>query len=247
MTAVKEPQVFASADFASRLSVYESLLVASKRVRGESSAVYSQFPRWPAIPERISTVVPDARFLYLVRDPIDRLLAHYGQHVADAKERRDLSSALADLDRTDSLYVCPSRYATQLRRYLEHFPAESILVVDHDDLLERRRSALARIFGFLNVDDTAESAQFVELFNTSEAHRTSTPVGRQLEGTWALGLARRMPLPGLVRRPLRRAVSRRVRRPSLDDAQRAELVEMLREETDWLRGFTGQRFERWSL
>lgn len=247
MSRVKEPQVFAEPDCEARLGAYDELFAGAAPVRGESSAVYSQFPRWPDVPRRIREHVPAARFLYLVRDPVERAVAHYAQHVADGKERRSLDEALADWPAPDSLYLCPSRYATQVRRYLEHFDAARLLVVDQADLLRSRGETLRRVFAFLEVDPAFESERFERRLNTRDARRAATALGERIGDSPVFERARRMPLPGPLRRGLRRLVSRRVGRDELDPPLAARISESLRPEVEWLREFSGLGFADWSL
>ena len=46
-------------------------------VRGESSPSYTAYPRYRGVPERIRRVVPDAKLVYLVRDPVERIVSHF--------------------------------------------------------------------------------------------------------------------------------------------------------------------------
>lgn len=248
MTAVKEPQLFAGPEFdRDRLGRYAELLSADSEARGESSAVYSQYPRWPDIPERIHSVQPDARFIYLVGDPVERVVAHYEQRVVNGGEDRSLDEALEDWAEPDSLYVCPSRYATQLGRYLRLFPASRLLVLDQRELLVWREETLAQVFAFLGVDERFRSDAFTERVNTQEDHRVPSRLGRRLRGTGVMEAARSAPLPSPLRRALRRLVSRRTQRPRLGGARRSDLQRALREEVEWLREFTGRSFEGWSI
>jgi hypothetical protein len=247
MSRVKEPQIFAGADCAERLAEYDGLFPGEAPQRGESSAVYSQHPRWPGVPERIAEHVPDARFVYLVRDPVERAIAHWAQHVADRKEERSLEDALADWERPDSLYLCPSRYATQLGRYLECFESERILVVDQRDLLEDRVATVARVLGFLGVDSSFRSPRFAEEMNPGAEKRADTGFGERLRATPGFERARRLPLPDPVRRGLRGLVSKPVQREELDPVLRERIERSLRDEVARLREHTGQAFASWSV
>src|ERR671923_1441551 len=98
---------------------------ADAPVRGESSPSYTAYPRYRGVPERIRTVVPDAKLVYLVRDPIERIVSHFRHR--QVVRPGALEDAFADPYRREGL-VAPSRYWLQLERYLEHFPPEQILV-----------------------------------------------------------------------------------------------------------------------
>ena len=72
-------------------------------------------------------MVPEARFIYLVRDPIARTLSQYQHQVAIEGERRSLREALGDLSDPYAMYTCPSLYALQLDHYLTDFAQDRIL------------------------------------------------------------------------------------------------------------------------
>lgn len=247
MSSVKEPFIFATEDWRTRLLEYEAMLDSTAPLRGESSTVYSQYPHFGDVPARIQAAVPTASFLYVVRDPVERALAHYRQRVADARESRPPDSALADFAEPSSIYLAASRYATQLRLYLHRFPASRFLVLDQEELRHRRSQALATAFAFLGVAPCTDAVMNEASLNTREDQRLETAAGRRLSGSRLLHVARRLPLPERVRRGARRAVSRPVPIAELNPALRAEIAESLREEVAWLREFTHQRFPGWSV
>lgn len=247
MTTEKEPQLFAGADFPQSLRSYAGLLDADARVRGESSVVYSQHPNWAGIAERIAERVPEARFIYLVRDPIERAVAHYRQHVRAGKESRTIEQALSDYERPDSAYLTPSRYATQLGRYLRHFDRSRFLVLDQAELASRREAALERTFRFLGVDPDFRSPDFAAELNTRQHLHRVTPLGAVLPAGSMARLARRARVPAGLRRRLGPAFSRPIKEPELPGPLRRRLAESLAAEVAWLREFTGARFEYWSV
>jgi hypothetical protein len=93
----------------------------------EASPSYSAYPRRTGVPGRIKEAVPDARFVYLIRDPVDRTVSHYRHRVAVEGESPSFPEAVADLDRCN-VYLCASCYATQLEQYLSQFDAGRILI-----------------------------------------------------------------------------------------------------------------------
>src|SRR5688500_4010417 len=56
---------------------YKSRFDSRFPVRGESSPHYTNQPRFRGVAERIRDNVPDARLIYMVRDPISRILSHW--------------------------------------------------------------------------------------------------------------------------------------------------------------------------
>jgi hypothetical protein len=256
MSAMKEPHFFAgdpgSIPFGGprvdNLDDYRKLFDPRVPVRGEASPSYAAYPRRLGVPARIKELVPDARFIYLVRDPIGRTLSHYQHAVAVDGERRDLAEALGDLDPAN-LYLCASRYATQLEQYLAHFPAERILIVEQGDLRKARSDTMHRIFAFLDVASDFESPGFATEYRGSDAGRRYPAWYRAV-----LDLGAKTPL-GLLPMPLRRRLRARVEGtvlPALDgvtvdDQVRASLAGVLGPQAARFRELSGLDTATWSL
>jgi hypothetical protein len=230
-----------------RLQDYERLFDPAFAVRGEASPSYTVYPRRKGVPERIKELTPDAKLIYLVRDPIARAISQYQHHVSYENEQRSLEDALDPSD-PYGRYTGPSFYAAQLERYLPHFPPESILVVDQADLLADRRAALREIFAFLAVDDSFYSRKFDTEMNTGEELRTYSPFVVLVRYARATPLQR---LPRGLRVFLRRTVGRMVSRPlegsALSEDLRARLQRLYADDARRLRELTGKTFSTWSV
>lgn len=237
-----------------RLDDYERLFDPAFDVRGEASPCYALYPRRRGVPDRIKELVPDAKLIYLVRDPVDRAVSHYRFRVAVEAERRSLRDALTDFTDPYSLYTCAGLYATQLEQYLRCFRDERILVVDQADLLTNRQATLSEIFKFLSVDSSFVSLRFNEEANTGDELNTYSYfviLHRRVQGSLLLQrLVLQRLSPGLrrsLRRSIQRVFSQPLAPPELDDDTRSRLQELYSEEVDRLRALTGKRFPTWSL
>jgi hypothetical protein len=255
MAAVKEPRFFASPgkgvrsppERISDLAQYERLFDPAVEVRGESSTDYSTYPRWHGAPERIGELVPDAKFIYLVRDPVGRTISHYKMRVASGGEREPLSSALRDFSDLCSPYIWPSLYASQLERYLRCFPQQSVLVVDQADLLAERQQTLREIFAFLAVDELVDSRFDEELLTGHELRAYPSTYAHLVSNVVA---PRARWIPRDLRRSARRSVERLLWPPfdlTVDDELRARLEDRYAPEAGRLRALTGKSFPTWSV
>jgi hypothetical protein len=95
--------------------------------------------------------VPDARLLYLVRDPVQRAVSQWRHHVRDGTERRSIEDAVLD---RESQYLARSRYAERVAPLLEHFGREQLLVVVQERLLADPRAELRRVYAHVGADPT---------------------------------------------------------------------------------------------
>jgi hypothetical protein len=133
---------------------------------GEASPSYVFHP---LAPQRVQEVVPEARLIVLVRNPVDRALSQYNHEVALGREPLPFEEALdaeeERLRREDErmaadpryfsrewwshTYKARGRYAEQLDRWLAVFPPEQLLVLPSDDLGSDPARAHAQVLEFL--------------------------------------------------------------------------------------------------
>jgi hypothetical protein len=227
---------------------YASHFDRSATVRGESSPHYTNRPRFGGVAERMREVLgADTRIVYVVRDPIDRILSHYVHNAGAGYEPRSLEDALAG---PDSAYVARSRYAMQLEPFLSAFGSGRIQVVSREELRDERAAVMRRLFGWLGVDAAFDSPEFGREWETGGA-RAETGGFRFMD--------RAVRLPGLrfldrnfdrLPEGLRWRVERLVHdpdsgpapKPELPPDLRARLVEILRPDVARLEEAVGRRF-----
>ena len=131
MTETKELNVLARRyDWEDHLGWYERQFddAGDAVVRGESSPSYAMWPFYDDVPRRAASVLGDVRLIYLVRDPYDRTYAHWRDQHWIYVERRSLEEAVDPADPANP-YVCTSRYAAQVERWLEHFAPDRLLLL----------------------------------------------------------------------------------------------------------------------
>jgi hypothetical protein len=249
MSRIKELQLFHRDDWRERLGWYREQFPTAAAVRGEASPVYSMHPWFPSVPERIRETIPDARIVYLVRDPVERLVAQYVEFYALRLEDRSLEEALADYDSPSNRFVMASRYAYQLDRFREFFPDSQIVAIDQRELLEERAATLRRLFQLLGVDPEFTSPEFERRHNEREAKMRAKPQGVWMHRRGLLRHARERTrvLPEPIRERLKLLVADPVETPELDPGLRAELEACLREDAGRLREYTGKPLAHWSV
>lgn len=161
------------------LAGYEQLFAegAGHLARGEASPSYAMSPMYPGVPERIAAVIPEARLIYLVRDPVTRVMSNYLHALASGVETRQVDHAVLEDDR----YAQVSCYATQLEAYLEWFEPSQLLVLPMEDLAESG----TRICQHLAIDP-----QKLPVGGPARVHETAD---KQRVRPWAAGWEHRFP------------------------------------------------------
>ncbi len=212
-------------------------------VRSEASPNYTAYPQHLGVPERMHSVVPDARLLYMVRDPIDRIAAHWVHNYAKRREKGDLRTTLLH---PNTSYLARSHYHAQLQRFLRLYPLQRVMVVEQEELRSHRLETLRRIFEFVGVDP-----DFIHPGFASQRHRTSrkrrgTPLTQLVERIdrrrGRVSAARFRALAGRVF-PLGRAIDV----PDVRSALPPETLRSLREDAERLRDLTGLDLSGWSI
>ena len=146
---------------------YEGRFDGRFPVRGESSPHYTNLPRYPGVAERIRDNLPDAKLLYMVRDPISRILSHWRHATGAGYETRPMEEVLT---RDDQTYVTRSMYWMQLQPYLELLPPRADRGHRPGGAAEDRDATMHRAFEFAGVDDPHfTSEQFDREWESSTA------------------------------------------------------------------------------
>ena len=234
MSSIKETNFFiAEKNYARGRPWYESLFNKRAHQYGEASPSYAKWPRFQGVPQRMHALLPDARLIYLVRDPVARMISQYAHNVASNNETRPIDEALRLPAATH--YLAPSQYRTQLEAFLEFYPLQRTLVLSSEELLIERRQTLRRVFEFLGVDSSYQNAKFDVKY-----HDTGAKFRKLVRPYFPSRLLARLGVTRSAKPPLQP-------QRQLTDETRHILSDLLRPEIDGFRQLTGQRFEQWSI
>jgi hypothetical protein len=223
---------------------YRSRFDPAAPVRVDASPNYTAYPQFKGVPERMAGLVPDARLIYLVRDPIDRIAAHWVHNYAKGRHDGELTDTILN---PKASYLSRSRYAMQLERFLEHYPAEQVLVVDQMDLRADRDRTLGEIFEFAGARADFRHRGFAAERHKTERKTRATALGRRLEERRAR--SRRTLVPDRAWAVARNLwpLGAPIDRPDVAAALPGEAIELLREDARRLEELTGRSFPGWSV
>ncbi len=269
MSRVKEPRFFCRRlpdyhlERVTDRDEYLALFESGTAHRGEASPQYTSRGNSSVIASDIAAEVPDARLVYLVRDPVERVPSQYAQNFASrgrasreffaGRTRLDAASLVEDIgDLTDpaNQFTSQGLYMSQINAYLEFFPPEALLVVDSDDLRNQRERTLGEIFRFLGLEPVFDPVLMAEEKNRGSDQLRDSDTYLALAGSRPLRAAVDL-LPDSLREPLvsrlRRTFGAPLSKPALDPGLRERLEALYRPEVEALREFTGKSFSGWSI
>jgi len=226
---------------------YASHFTGNAEIYGESSVGYTNHPFSGGVPVRMFSVIPEVKIIYILRDPIDRIISSYFHNYADRIEERAIEVALKPFP--TSAYVAGSVYYLQIEQYLKYFASDNILIITLEDLHKDRKETLKKIFRFLGVDETFDSAKFMDIKHRSEYKRRKGRFGMLLK-VMAETRAGRL-VSADVRRNIGRVLympfSEKNEKPVFSERLRSELIDYLKADVDLLRQYTGRSFKNWDV
>jgi len=122
-----------------------------------------------AAPARIARVVPQAKLIFLLRDPVERAISAYRDMLAKGDTRLGLADALA----THGQIIEEGCYARHLGRYADLFAASAIRIVITEDVQAGGETALSDIFEFFGVNKDFRAPSLFERVHESRTPRSS--------------------------------------------------------------------------
>lgn len=219
---------------------------------GEASNVYTKYPRYKGVPQRIAAHIPEARLIYVVRDPINRIRSHYQTRVAEGTEKDPFEKAVFK----NPIYIDYSRYTLQIEEYLKYFPREQLLIITAEDLRDIRQATIRQVYEFLGVDAAFVSSDLDRVFYQTKDRAVHSPIPLWLRKS----LKKYFPVTKRFKE-LENNVSLRLnqfRRRSKDTLEpvkpfkipeevRERLVNLLEDDVRRLRSYMDPKFNGWDI
>ena len=112
---------------------------------GESTTHYTKLPTYPQTIERIQKHLPNARFIYIMRHPVERLVSQYIHQWTEREITIPIDQAIAQ----HGELIAYSQYTYQLEPWFKAFGKERILPVFFDRLKASPQQELNRVSKFI--------------------------------------------------------------------------------------------------
>jgi Sulfotransferase domain len=158
------------------LKWYASLFKTGSGLTGECSTGYTKYPTDTGVPERLHNHNPDLRFIYVLRNPIDRIASHiaHNQHAWGRPAPANCMEVCQLPEHQHYLNV--SRYHLQLKQYFPYFPRDQFLVLTTDELKADPNGFMRKVYFHLGI-------RFPETDYREKRSRLHTPAHRKIVPT----------------------------------------------------------------
>lgn len=144
--------------------------LAEGEITGEASPYYLYHPHAPS---RIKQILPDAKFIVLLRNPIDRAYSNFKMAQRAGREKLSFANAVrSERIRVEDEYVNMmndssynslavahfsylkrGEYVEQLERWFSYFPREQFLILNSEELFKNPSKQYRQVLNFLGLPD----------------------------------------------------------------------------------------------
>ena len=132
----------------------------------EASTSYTKRPVFDRVPERAFQVLgAGLKILYIVREPVSRILSHHHHDLQLNLVGPDINAAVRNYPNLLNF----SRYAFQIKPWIERFGPDQIRVIRFEDYVKDRRGTVRTLSEFLGVEPALDKICEEEVFNRTES------------------------------------------------------------------------------
>jgi hypothetical protein len=210
---------------------------------GEASPPYLSDPESH---ERMAKVVPEAKLIAILRNPVDRAYSHYWHSRARRREPLEFEEALAaEADRIAAApnprirdryaYVARGMYLDQLLHLCQYYPRDALSVLTLDELGADPLGTYAKLCTFLGIDPSFAPSHLGDTVYTYRRYRWK----------WANRVLARVP-KGALKQRLKKLNRTENAYPPMQPHVRARLIDLFREPNARLGDWLNKDLSSWS-
>ena len=210
-------------------------------VRGESTTSYFVLEDTPRL---LFEHNPKLKLVFMLREPVSRAISHYYEDLKSGLKLPPLDAMFDQNHPRLNWYLRGSSYEANLKRFLEYFPRESILVIDFEDFKNDAHGVTRRTLEFLGCDPNVHLPKTGEVVNPSAVPRFPW-LQRIIQKIRVLGWSQKLPA---FLKPLRTFVQWLFKKnlkatpyPPLRPDLKEQLRERFRPDVDYVEGWLGRK------
>lgn len=214
---------------------YKGLFPKSNNVIGETSVSYADFRNYPEAPKRIlNDLGQQVKFIYIVRDPFERVKSHYVHNYAEGRLKLNINQYInSNIENTIVIDYC--RYYSQIQSYLKYFDLSQFLILSSEELMNNRTGTLKKVFKFLGVNENYYTENFEKIKHKSKSKKQYNKFGFILRHTpliWRY--VNKIPFTGS-----------KITNPVLNASSKDKIKTLLNKEIEQFESLTKRKFSEW--
>jgi len=264
MSVVKEPVFWNSPSFNNpkRIAWYSSLFTdPESKILGESTTSYMYYPEFISTIKKQFSTTP--KFIFILRNPIDRCYSHYWWMHGRSQEKRSFKESVsADVNRSfeaygnlPNYYYHFGLYGKWIKRFYDAFGKDHVKLITLEKLIEDRTQTLNACFSFLEVSELDVIPEIV----SNKTSKLKYPKLFHFINKTALGKYRYTKIAKyLISRQRIEALKQRLRNmpyfkseealeyPKISESNRKWIRSLYKEDVAYLKQISGQDFKEWS-
>lgn len=154
MVRGKEPHFFSyDGKYATGWNAYLTLFshCRGQKAIGDASTSYCRLRAHPATVGRIKEHVPDAKIIYMVRHPLQRMESAYVEHLCTVAGH--VFASVNEAVRRQQMIVNSSRYWEVFDAYRQKFDESRIKIVWFEEYISKQTEVFQDVCRFLEIDD----------------------------------------------------------------------------------------------
>jgi len=147
----KEPNFFSQINWRNKIKGYETLFAQQDNcLYFEATTNYTFSPHIANknIIQDLYDYNPLLKFIYIVRNPLDRVISGYMHGRQIGTVTKDINTEIKE----NNFFIDITKYHHQIAPYIDQFGRASVMIVDFDDLMINQAEVLEGITDFLGVD-----------------------------------------------------------------------------------------------
>lgn len=201
---------------------YESLFTHAKsdQIIGENSNSYLSTP---GTAERIKALLPNAKIIALLRNPVDRAYSGYCMQYRNGHATANIKAYLNTNNPKLPQIICSGEYCDKLQEYYDYFDRNKIHIILYDDIRKQSQIVFRNTCLFLDVDEEVNHSNSQRI-NSRSRQQCSPFVLRLLHRTGLIHPIRNVTNNSKVFAKIRQVFDSQIRYPELPLQLRNDLA-----------------------
>lgn len=238
LSSIKETEYFALPEKKKSQIDYKDYFkhCTGEKIIGEVCPSYSELNVVPWVPENIYNYNSNAKIIYLIRNPIDRIESVWKQtlysgHWQERKyyKRFGLDIPKMSLNFEKSIFEYPPfiescKYWKQINGYRKYFSDEQIKIILFEDYVNKPEQVFESIFNFLDIKNV-EIKNLNKKYNSSSQKKMINPKINKYLPTSIINLLRSVKMPKTIKQFLKNIVTDDI--PEVDSEITPELKQKI--------------------